>query len=359
MDAPPLSAALAAFCVAVPKAELHVHLEGTLEPGLLLALAARNGLPAPHASLEAAVAARSFTCLDDFLALYYAGCAVLLTRADFRDVMAAYLARAAADGVRHAEVFFDPQSHLSRGVSWEDLLGGLGDAMRAAEQAVSSRLIMCFLRHLGGEAAMETLDAVLGCAARAAAIAGVGLDSNELYETPAPWAPVFAKASAAGLRLCCHAGEEESAAYVRQVVDTLAVDRIDHGVKALDDAALVRDLVASQTPLTTCPVSNVRLRVYGDAYAGKLRQLLHSGLCVTIHSDDPAYFLRLDGSGCSAHIADNYAFAAVVGGLDAAGIAELARRSFRAAFLPEADKQRLLAAVDDALLARCAAPAEA
>jgi adenosine deaminase len=359
---PALSASVASFCCAVPKAELHVHVEGTLEPALLLSLAARNGLPAPHGSVRAAVAARDFTCLADFLALYYQGCAVLLTRHDFRDVLHAYLTRAHADGVAHAEVFFDPQSHTSRGVSWDAMLGGLADARKeaAAEHGMSSALVMCFLRHLGAEAAMETLDAVLSDATRRAAITGIGLDSNEIYDDPSPWAPVFAKAAAAGLRLCCHAGEEESAAYVAAVIATLHVERIDHGVRSLDDDSLVAQLAASQTPLTTCPISNLRLRVYGDTYAQHLAQLLRAGVCVTINSDDPAYFLALDGSGRGAYIGANYEYAAAVGGLDCAGVAALAKRSFHASFLPDEDKQRLLAAVDEALLlASCDAPAEA
>ena len=217
---PPLPPGVAAFCRAVPKAELHVHIEGTLEPELQLALAARNGLPPPYASASAGRALRDFTCLADFLALYYAGCSCLVERADFADLMAAYLARASAEGVRRAEIMFDPQSHLGRGLGWEAILGGLEDGMAAGRAAsgISAALILCFLRHEGAEKAGSVLTDFLALPQSVRqSVCAVGLDSNEIYPTPEPWAPVFARAAAAGLKTVCHAGEEESAAYMRQV----------------------------------------------------------------------------------------------------------------------------------------------
>ncbi len=328
---------VARFIAGLPKAELHLHIEGTLEPELMLALAARHDMALPFASVEALRAAYHFGNLQDFLDLYYQGMAVLQTAQDFHDLAAAYFARAHANGVRHAEIFFDPQAHTRRGVAFATVVDGLAAGAAEAERqfGLTSRLIMCFLRDLSADDAAATLAAAMPFRDR---IAGVGLDSAERDHPPGVFAEVFARARAAGFRAVAHAGEEGPAAYVRDALDCLKVERIDHGIRALDDDALVRRLAAEGIPLTVCPLSNVRLRVVADITAHPLPRLLAAGLMVTINSDDPAYF--------GGYINANYVAAAEAFGWDAEQLAALARNSFAAAFLDAAAKAAHLHAVD-------------
>ena len=273
----------------MPKAELHVHIEGTLEPELIFELARRNGVALPYPSVEALRAAYAFTDLQSFLDLYYAGASVLRAEADFFDMAMAYYRRAAADGVVHAELFFDPQTHTEHGVPMAAVIGGLWRARAEAARmlGISSELILCFLRHLSEEAAFETLEAALPFRDR---FVGVGLDSSERGHPPEKFARVFARAGELGLHRVAHAGEEGPAEYVRTALDLLHVERIDHGVRAVDDPALVERLVRERVPLTVCPLSNVKLCVYGSMTEHALPALLARGVCVTVNSDDPAYF---------------------------------------------------------------------
>ncbi|PRW60100.1 adenosine deaminase [Chlorella sorokiniana] len=323
-------AELETFIGRLPKAELHIHVEGTLEPELMMALAARNGVALPYADATAAAAARArFANLDDFLSLYYAGTSVLLTRRDFYDLADAYFARAATEGVRHAELFFDPQAHTARGVPWSEFFPGLHQAVldALAKHGVSAGLIMCFLRHLGPEAAAETLEQALPYRD---AICGVGLDSSEVGFPPALFAAVFQRAAELGWRRVAHAGEEAGPEYIRSALQDLGVERIDHGIHCLDDPQLVAQLEANAGPaLTLCPLSNLRLQVYSGCLEAKLRQLVcETRVPVTVNSDDPAYF--------GGYVCANYAYLAQVAGLDAPQLAALAANSFRASFLLDA-----------------------
>ena len=313
------------FITGLPKAELHLHIEGTLEPELMFALAARNGVALPHASVEALRAAYDFSNLQEFLDIYYAGCAVLQTRQDFHDLAAAYFARAAADGVVHAEIMFDPQSHTARGIGFAEVIEGLLSAMAEAEAlfGMSSRLIMSFLRHLSEEEGFATLTQAGPWLDR---IAAVGLDSSELGHPPEKFARVFAEAAAKGLALVAHAGEEGPPDYVWQALDVLHVDRIDHGNRAMEDAALVGRLAGEAMTLTVCPLSNLRLCVVGRMAEHPLARMLAADLRVTVNSDDPAYF--------GGYIADNYRAVAEALGLERASLATLARNSFTGSFLP-------------------------
>lgn len=321
----------------LPKAELHLHIEGTLEPELMFALAERNGIALPFASVEEVRAAYRFTDLQSFLDIYYQGAAVLITEQDFYDLAWAYLERAAADNVRRVEMFFDPQTHTARGVAFTTVLDGLERAIDDArtQLGVSAGLIMCFLRHLSADEAVATLDAALPHVDR---LLGVGLDSSENGNPPSKFAGVFADAVAAGLRPVAHAGEEGPPAYVAEALDVLGAERIDHGVRSMEDPELVRRLAAEQVPLTVCPLSNVKLRVVDILENHVLGDMLAAGLNVSINSDDPAYF--------GGYIADNYV--AVAKGLDLGlgELAEIARNSFRATFLSEEEKARLIREVD-------------
>ncbi|MEI6486170.1 MAG: adenosine deaminase [Sphingomonadales bacterium] len=331
----------AAFIAGLPKAELHLHIEGSLEPELMFALARRGGVSLAFDSVEAIRAAYEFSNLQDFLDIYYQGMAVLLTEQDFHDLTAAYLARAEADGVRHVEIFFDPQGHTQRGVAFADVVGGIARALQAAEaRGISSRLIMCFLRHLPEADAEATLDAALP---HLHLIHGVGLDSSEVGHPPDKFARVFARARSLGLKLVAHAGEEGPPAYVWQALDVLGVDRIDHGNRALEDAALVQRIVADGLTLTVCPLSNLKLCVVPDLKAHPLRRMLAAGLKATVNSDDPAYF----GGYINAN------FTAVADALDLTRdeIVSLARNSFTGSFLAPAEQARHLAAIDDYLSA--------
>ena len=326
----------------LPKAELHIHIEGTLEPEMMFAMARRNGVRLPWADVDAVRRAYVFRDLQSFLDVYYAGCAVLVTEDDFHDLTAAYLERAYAQGVRHAEIFFDPQSHTSRGVAMETVLRGIGGALADAERrlGMTSKLILCFLRHLSAAEAMATLEAALP---HREALTAVGLDSSEAGHPPSKFRDVFDRARAEGLLTVAHAGEEGPPEYIAQALDLLHVRRIDHGVRCLEDPALVDRLVAERIPLTVCPLSNVRLRVVDSLAGHPLPQMLEAGLLVTVNSDDPAYFGGYAGDNFAA-IADELAIGDEV-------LATLARNSFTASFLEDPVRERRLAEIDAVLAA--------
>ena len=329
---------LPALLQRMPKAELHIHIEGSLEPELIFELAQRNRVALPYASVEALRAAYAFTDLQSFLDIYYAGASVLLKEADFFDMGMAYFRRAAADHVVHAELFFDPQTHTDRGVPIKVVLDGLTRACQAAhrEFGISGLLILCFLRHLSEAAAFATLEAALPYRDQ---FIGVGLDSSERDNPPEKFARVFARCRELGLRLVAHAGEEGPAAYIWSALDDLHVERIDHGVRCVEDPALVARLAAQRVPLTVCPLSNVKLCVYPTMAEHNLAGLLDAGLCVTINSDDPAYF--------GGYVNQNFlaAFEALPQ-LTAQHARQLARNSFEASFASDADKQRWGEALD-------------
>ncbi len=316
---------------AMPKAELHIHIEGSLEPEMIFALARRNGVPLPYASVEALRSAYAFTDLQSFLDLYYAGASVLLHEQDFYDMAWAYFKRAQADGVVRAELFFDPQTHTARGVAMQAVIEGLSRACADArtQLGISADLILCFLRHLSEDEALATLEAALPWRAH---FIGVGLDSSEVGHPPEKFARVFARARALGLHAVAHAGEEGPPAYIWSALDVLQVERIDHGVQAIHDAALMQRLVDTQVPLTVCPLSNLKLCVFKDLSDHNLARMLEAGVRVTIHSDDPAYF--------GGYLLDNYlqTFAALH--LGAPQAYRLAANSIEASFAPEADKHR-------------------
>lgn len=328
---------LDSFIAGLPKAELHLHIEGSLEPELMFALAERNGIAIPYASVDEVRAAYAFSNLQDFLDIYYAGAGVLQTEADFHDLAMAYFDRAAADGVVHAEIMFDPQTHTDRGIAFETVIRGLLSAMAAAEtkHGMTSALILSFLRHLSEDAAFETLAMAEPWLDR---IAAVGLDSSEVGHPPAKFARVFAAARAKGLRLTAHAGEEGPPAYVYEALDLLHVDRIDHGNRALEDDALVRRLAGEGTTLTVCPLSNLKLCVVGDLADHPIDRMLVEGLKATVNSDDPAYF--------GGYVADNYRAVAAARGLSREDLAQLARNSFTGSFLPPEAVAQHLAAID-------------
>ncbi len=331
---------LAGFVRRLPKAELHLHIEGTLEPEMLFELAGRNGVLLPFEDEAAVRAAYSFTDLQSFLDIYYQGAAVLQTTQDFYDLMAAYLRRAHADGVRRAEMFFDPQTHTERDVGFDVFMEGFTAAMADAEAqcGISSALIMCFLRHLPGEAACETLRAAEGWLD---GIIGVGLDSSEVDHPPEDFAEAYAMARAAGLRSVAHAGEEGPPAYITGALDALGAERIDHGVRCTEDPDLVARLVAEQTPLTVCPLSNLALCVVDDLADHNLKHLLDAGLKVTINSDDPAYF--------GGYVADNYLAVAQALGLSHTELARCARNSLEACFAPQDQRDAWLGELDSCL----------
>lgn len=317
----------------LPKAELHIHLEGALEPELMMALARRNGVALHWRSVEELRDSYRFSNLPSFLDLYYQGAATLLSEQDFYDLTRAYLRRARADNVRHVEPFFDPQAHTGRGVAFETVIGGIHRALEAArrEDGISSRLIMCFLRDLSVEQAMEALEQALPFRQL---IAGVGLDSSELGHPPAKFAEVFARARREGLHTVAHAGEEGPPEYIRQALDLLGAERIDHGVRAIEEPALIARLAAEQIALTVCPLSNVKLGVFASMQQHNLKRLLDAGLMVTINSDDPAYF--------GGYLSDNYLAAQQALGLGREDIERLAANAFRASFLSQERKRALL-----------------
>ncbi len=322
----------------IPKAELHLHLEGTLEPEMLLDLSKRNHVSLPYATADACRAAYRFTDLQHFLDVYYTGVAVLCTEGDFFELTAAYLRRAAADGVRHAEVFFDPQSHVSRGIPFADVVAGITRALDQGERqlGISWQLIMCLLRDKPVQSALEMLERAMPYRD---VITGVGLDSAELGHPPRDFITAFAHARAAGLRPVVHAGEEGPSAYIWEALDLLGATRIDHGVRAIDDHALMMRLAEERVPLTMCPLSNLHLQVTPDLAAHPLKQLLDAGLCVTVNSDDPAYF--------GGYLTDNYLAVATALGLTRSALVTLAHNSITASWLPEARQAELLAEIDE------------
>jgi len=325
------------FIRALPKAELHLHIEGTLEPELMFELARANGVPLAHGTVAELRAAYDFKNLQEFLDLYYTGAAVLVHEADFHALAMAYFRRAAADGVVHAEIFFDPQTHTARGIAFATVVDGLARAARdaRAELGLSSRLIMCFLRHLPEQAAFATLEQAMGHLDR---IDGVGLDSSELGHPPAGFARVFRRCRELGLRAVAHAGEEGPAAYVSEALDQLQVERIDHGVRAPDDPALVARLARAGTALTVCPLSNLKLRVFPCLAEHNLKLMLDAGLRVTVNSDDPAYF--------GGYIAQNFLEVAQALELSRTDLAILARNSLEASFVTPAERAPWLARLE-------------
>jgi adenosine deaminase len=318
---------------ALPKAELHLHLEGTLEPETIFRLAERNRITLPYADVDDLAARYHFDDLQSFLDLYYANMPTLRTAEDFADMTEAYLARAAIAGVRHAEVFLDPQAHTSRGIPLEAVLEGVASALGTSERrhGISTGLILAILRDHSAESALSTLDAVL---ASGADILGIGLDSAEIGHPPSKFVEVFAKARANGLRAVAHAGEEGPPGYIWEALDLLHAERIDHGVRCLEDDALVHRLAAEQIPLTVCPLSNVRLRVVPDLSQHPLPAMLERGLLVTVNSDDPAYF--------GGYVDDNYAGIRTALSLPPETLRTLAANSIRASFLDDARKSALL-----------------
>lgn len=327
----------AAFIASLPKAELHLHIEGSLEPELLFELAQRNGVAIPFASVEDVRAAYAFSNLQDFLDIYYQGMGVLHTEQDFYDLTAAYCARANADNVRHIEIFFDPQGHTARGIAFKTVITGITRALDDAEAryGITLKLILCFLRHLSEAEAEATLDEALPFLDR---IAGVGLDSSELGHPPAKFERVFARARALGLKLVAHAGEEGPPEYVHEALDLLKVDRIDHGNRSLEDPALIASLAASGMTLTVCPLSNLKLCVVDDITVHPLKVMLDSGLKATVNSDDPSYF--------GGYINANYQAVADALDLSRDDLVTLARNSFTGSFLSDAEKARHLAAIE-------------
>ncbi|MER5895756.1 adenosine deaminase [Streptomyces sp. NPDC001876] len=315
----------------LPKAELHLHIEGTLEPELAFALAARNGVDLPFADTEALRTAYLFEDLQSFLDLYYALMAVLRTEDDFAELADAYLARAAAQGVRHAEIFFDPQAHTDRGVPIGTVIEGLGRALERSEEThgISTQLIMCFLRDLSAESAMETLQSAKPYLHR---ISAVGLDSAEAGHPPAKFREVYAAATALGLRKVAHAGEEGPPEYIREALDVLGVERIDHGLRCMEDPELVDRLVSERIPLTLCPLSNVRLRAVDTLEDHPLPAMMAAGLLCTVNSDDPAYF--------GGYVGDTFHAVHEALGLDREQLRTLARNSFEAAFLDHDEERR-------------------
>jgi adenosine deaminase len=327
----------------MPKAELHIHVEGSLEPEMMFRLAARNGISLPYSGVEQLRAAYAFSDLQSFLDIYYAGAGVLQHEADFFDMAWAYFERAAADNVLHAEVFFDPQTHTARGVPIEAVIVGLHHACERAqaEFGLSARLILCFLRHLSEEEAFATLEQALPYRHH---FIGVGLDSGERGQPPEKFERVFARCRALGLHVVAHAGEEGPPAYIESALDVLKAERIDHGVRCTESPALVRRLARDRVPLTVCPLSNVKLRVFDRLADHNLPALLHAGLCVTVNSDDPAYF--------GGYVNDNFVqlFDALPQ-LDAAHAYTLAANSFEASFAAAEQKARWRAALDQAFAA--------
>jgi adenosine deaminase len=324
------------FIRSIPKTELHLHIEGTLEPELMFRIAERNGITLPFASVAQLRAAYDFSDLQSFLDIYYQGMGVLRQREDFRDLALAYFERAGEDNIRHAEIFFDPQGHTERGVSFDTVISGLRQAQVEASErlGISSRLILCFLRHLSAESALQTLEEALPYREL---ICAVGLDSSESGNPPEKFSAVFQRARQEGFLTVAHAGEEGPPAYIEGALDLLKVSRIDHGVRCLEDAALVERLVHEQMPLTVCPLSNVKLRVFSRMEEHNLKQMLQRGLCVTVNSDDPAYF--------GGYLVDNFLEAQSALGLGIEEIRRLVANGVTASFLDTEAKTALLAEV--------------
>ena len=325
----------------IPKAELHIHIEGSLEPELMFAIAKRNNITLPYESVAALRQAYQFSNLQSFLDIYYAGARVLLYEQDFYDITWAYLQRCVAQNVRHTEIFFDPQTHTERGIAFKTVITGIHRALEDGKQlGVSSKLIPCFLRHLSPETAMATLQQALPFKDW---IVGVGLDSSELGNPPEKFKAVFDRVREEGFLTVAHAGEEGPPEYIWQALELLKVSRIDHGVRCLEDLQLVKHLAQHQIPLTVCPLSNVKLCVFDTMANHNLKQMLAAGLCVTINSDDPAYF--------GGYVAENFQEVLAALKLTQDEIYQLARNSFQASFLPAEEKQLFLNELD-AFMAR-------
>jgi adenosine deaminase len=320
----------------IPKAELHIHIEGSLEPELIFDIARRNAIALRYKSVKDLRRAYQFKNLQSFLDIYYEGASVLRHERDFYDMTMAYLRHAVADNVRHAEIFFDPQTHTAREIDFETVLNGITRALRDGERefGITSKLIMCFLRHLSAASAMQTLEEAIPFKDR---IAAVGLDSGEAGNPPSKFAEAFAQARSEGFLAVAHAGEEGPPSYIREAIDLLQVARIDHGVRCVEDPALVDELAAKKIPLTVCPLSNVKLRVFDKMKDHPLKALLARGVKVTINSDDPAYF--------GGYVADNYLAAQRALDLTEDEIRQLARNSFEASFLPAEEKRRYIAEI--------------
>lgn len=324
----------------MPKAELHIHIEGSLEPELIFALAQRNGVAIPYASVEELRRAYAFTNLQSFLDIYYAGASVLLKEQDFYDMAWAYLQRAKADNVLRAEIFFDPQTHTARGVAMKTVIDGLHRACQdaKAQLGVDAELILCFLRHLSEEEAFQTLEQALPLRDK---FIGVGLDSSEVGHPPEKFARVFTKCRQQDLHLVAHAGEEGPPAYVWSALDVLKVERIDHGVQSVKDAALMQRLAKDRIPLTVCPLSNLKLCVFPSLADHNLRQLLEAGLVATVNSDDPAYF--------GGYMNDNFLQTFAATGMSVSHAYQLARNSFEGSFAEPSARRRYIEGLDEAI----------
>ncbi|MDV2996666.1 MAG: Adenine deaminase [Chroococcidiopsis sp. SAG 2025] len=328
------------FCQ-IPKAELHIHIEGSLEPEMMFALADRNNIQLPYKSVEEIRAAYNFQNLQSFLDLYYAGMSVLQTEQDFYDLTWAYMQKASAQNVRHAEIFFDPQGHTSRGVSFETVHQGIYRALQKAQQelGISSYLILCFLRHLSAESAMEALEQALPYKKT---IPAVGLDSSEVGNPPSKFQKVFDKAREEGFRTVAHAGEEGPPEYIWEAINLLGVSRIDHGVRCIEDPKLLEYLIEKQIPLTVCPLSNIKLCVFDSMAKHNIKQLLDMGLCVTVNSDDPSYF--------GGYVAENLQEIESALNLSRQDIYKLVKNSFQATFLSVEEKQTRIAELDEFMM---------
>jgi adenosine deaminase len=324
----------------IPKAELHIHIEGSLEPELIFALAQRNGVALAYPTVDSLRAAYAFTDLQSFLDIYYAGASVLLHEADFFDMAWAYFQRAHADNVIHAELFFDPQTHTARGVDMGTVVRGLRRACDEAQTqlGISSQLIMCFLRHLSEDDAFATLEAALPYREH---LVGVGLDSSEVGHPPEKFTRVFARCRELGLRIVAHAGEEGPPDYIWQALDVLKAERIDHGVRCLEDPALVARLAAERVPLTVCPLSNLKLCVVNDLADHPMKRLLDAGLCATVNSDDPAYF--------GGYMNANFVQTVQALGLTESEVIQLARNSFEASFVSPSDRSGLISKLEQSI----------
>ena len=321
----------------IPKAELHLHIEGTLEPELMMSLAQRNSIEIPYASVEEIRSAYEFSDLQSFLDIYYAGAQILIQEQDFYDLTWAYLERAAEDNVRHVEIFFDPQTHTERNIGFETVIDGIYRALQDGESklGITFELIMCFLRHLSAADAMTTLEQALPHKER---IRAVGLDSSEVGHPPAKFVDVFDRAREEGFLTVAHAGEEGPPEYIREALDLLKVERIDHGVRSLEDPTLVERLAREQTPLTVCPLSNIKLCVFDRLEEHNLKKLLDAGLCATINSDDPAYF--------GGYVGENFLQTQRALELSGDEIVTLAKNSFTASFLTAEEKGRHMADIE-------------
>ncbi|WP_372775945.1 adenosine deaminase [Mangrovibacterium sp.] len=329
---------IAEFIQGLPKAELHVHIEGTLEPELLFELAERNRISLKYPTVEALRKAYSFSKLQDFLDIYYEGANVLQTEQDFYDLTWAYLNRAKAQGVVHTEVFFDPQTHTARGIEFATVITGISRALQDGQEklGVTSRLIMCFLRHLVELSAFKTLEDALPFKHL---IVGVGLDSSERGNPPSKFESVFAQARRLGFKVVAHAGEEGTEDYIREAIDLLKVDRIDHGNASVQCDYLLEELKDRRIPLTVCPLSNKALKVVGNMEEHPLKRMLHKGLIVTVNSDDPAYF--------GGYVNENYQAVADALLLNKKELAQLAMNSIVGSFLSDTDKQKYVLAIDE------------